>query len=159
MRQRWLIAPILVGCVSAGAALAQPAFTASKTVGTVPGVCAPTGAIVVPPGANNVTYCYTITSLLGNSTMYSLTDDRLGSLVANATLGAGATAQILVNTLVNGSVTNVATWTVAGFSSQVASAQVNVGADVPTLADVGLVALGLALAAAGVLAVRGVRPV
>jgi hypothetical protein len=154
MRQRCLTGLSVVCCALAGAALAQPAFTGTKTVGTTPGVCAPTSAIVVPPGGNAVTYCYTITSLLGSDTTYSLTDDQLGSIVGNATLPAGASVQNLVNTFVNGSITNVATWTVPSFPDATANAQVTTGVDVPTLTDVGLVALGFALAAAGAVAMR-----
>jgi hypothetical protein len=56
---------------------------------------------------------------------------------------------------VNGSITNIASLTVGGVPSGTAAAQVNMGnADVPTLTDLGLVALGLALAAAGVVVMR-----
>jgi hypothetical protein len=154
MRQRWVIGLVLSLFMSAGAALSQPAFTGTKTVGTTPGVCAPTSAIVVPPGGNAVTYCYTITSLLGSDTSYSLVDDRLGLIVGNASLPAGATVQNIVNTFVNGSITNVANWSVPGQGGATATAQVSVGVDVPTMTDLGLVALGFALAAAGVVAMR-----
>lgn len=153
MMQRGRIGLVLC-CAWAGAALAQSSFTTTKTVGTAPGVCAPTAAITLPPGPANVTYCYVITNGSGTNASYSLSDDKLGLLVANASLPLGATSQILVNAVVNGSTTNVANWTVPGFSSMVASAQVSNGVDVPTLTDLGLVALGMALAATGVVAIR-----
>jgi hypothetical protein len=154
MKRRSILV-LVAAAVSAGAAFAQSQVTVTKTVGTAPGVCAPTSAIQIPPGAANVTYCYRVVNAGGGNVTYVLTDDKLGVLAANATVGAGSTTQLLVDTTVNGSITNIATLTVGGVPVSTAAAQVGLGgADVPTLTDLGLVALGLALAAAGVVVMR-----
>ena len=139
--------------VSAGAALAQ--VTVTKTVGTAPGICASTSVIQVPPGPADVTYCYRVANAGGTNVTYVLTDDQLGLVAGNTTVGPGSTDQYLVETTVNGSITNVATLSVGGTPVSTASAQVGTGgADIPTLTDLGLVALGLALAAAGAVVMR-----
>jgi hypothetical protein len=154
MKRRSILV-LVVAAVSAGAAFAQSQVTVTKTVGTAPGVCAPSAVLVVPPGPTNVTYCYTITNAGGSNATYTLTDDKLGVLAGNATVAGGSTAQLLVNTVVNGSITNIASLSVFGVPVGSAAAQVSMGgADVPTLTDLGLVALGLALAAAGVVVMR-----
>ena len=153
--KRRLILVLVVAAVSAGAAFAQSQVTVTKTVGTNSGVCAPTSVLQIPPGPANVTYCYTITNSGGANATYTLTDDKLGLIAGNATVAGGSTAQFLVNTVVNGSIANIANLSVFGVPVGSATAQVNVGgADVPTLTDLGLVALGLALAAAGVVVMR-----
>ena len=60
-----------------------PAISLTKTVGTVPGVCAATDQVTVPYGAS-VYYCYQIENT-GSVTMtvHTLVDDHLGALVTN----------------------------------------------------------------------------
>jgi hypothetical protein len=146
---------LLVAAVTAGVAFAQaPPVSVTKTVGTAAGVCANSTLVVVPPGLANVTYCYTISNAGGGNATYTLTDDKLGLIAANQTVGPFGTVQLLRSTTVNGSITNVANLTVFGIPVGTAAAQVTMGADVPTLTDLGLVALGLALAAAGVVVMR-----
>ncbi len=152
---RRLILVLVVASVSAGAAFAQSQVTVTKTVGTAPGVCAPSSLIVVPPGPTNVTYCYRITNAGAGNVSYSVIDDQLGVIAGNQTVGGGSTAQFLVSTVINGSITNIANLSVFGSPAGSATAQVDMGgSDVPTLTDLGLVALGLALAAAGVVVMR-----
>jgi hypothetical protein len=152
---RRLILSFAMASVLAGAGIAQSQVTVQKTVGTTSGICSSTTVIQVPPGAANVTYCYKVVNTSGGNVTYTLTDDKLGLLAANSTIGPASTVQFLLDTVVNGSITNIATLSVAGIPVSTAAADVgNGGLDVPTLTDLGLVALGLALAAAGAVAMR-----
>ena len=56
------------------------ALVLTKTVGTTPGVCAPTSSISVDSGTT-VYYCYTVTNV-GTTTAstHSLVDDQLGTI-------------------------------------------------------------------------------
>ncbi len=96
-------------CASAG-----PAIALTKTVGTVPAVCAATDAITVSSGTP-VYYCYEVENT-GDVTFefHTLEDDQLGAIFVNApvTLTPGATYEAIVETTVSGSsVTNTGTWT------------------------------------------------
>ena len=98
-------------CASAG-----PAIALTKTVGTVPAVCAATDTITVSSGTP-VYYCYDVENT-GDVTFefHTLDDDQLGQVFFNApyTLVPGATFQAIVETTVSGSsVTNTGTWTAA----------------------------------------------
>ena len=61
-------------------ALPAPAITLTKTVGTVPGVCAATDSITVAPGTT-VYYCYDVANT-GNLTLnlHNLADSELGTI-------------------------------------------------------------------------------
>ena len=61
---------------------AAPGLDLVKTVGTDPAACAPTGAIVLPPGGGTVVYCYRATNT-GNVTFtsHTLADSELGTLL------------------------------------------------------------------------------
>jgi len=92
----------------------QPAITLTKTVGTVPGDCATTDTIVVPPGTD-VYYCYTVTNT-GNVTLgiHDLTDDQLGDLLTGYLLDLAPGDSVeLTTSAVNISTTtvNTGTWT------------------------------------------------
>ncbi len=96
--------------VQAGA----PAITLSKTVGTVPGVCATTDNIAITAGTT-VYYCYQATNT-GNVTLnaHSLVDDKLGTLLNNFpyALAPGASSpEVIVPAMPMATVTNNATWT------------------------------------------------
>ena len=96
--------------VEAGA----PAITLTKTVGTVPGVCAATDAISVPAGTE-VYYCYQAENT-GDVTfeVHSLADNVLGQVLSNLpyTLAPGAfSPQVIVPRTINATTVNTATWT------------------------------------------------
>ncbi|KAB2966320.1 MAG: hypothetical protein F9K18_05765 [Thermoanaerobaculia bacterium] len=89
-------------------------ITLTKTVGTAPGVCAPTDEITVVTGAE-VYYCYTVENT-GTLTLnlHDLVDDQLGVLLEDEpiTLAPGATHQIISSAVViTAPVVNNATWT------------------------------------------------
>jgi PKD repeat protein len=95
-----------------------PGLTMSKTVGTVPAVCAATDAISVGPGTT-VYYCYTVTNT-GNVmfTSHDLADDQLGAIFTGLTytLVPGAsydtvTAGLSIPAVINTTTTNTGTWT------------------------------------------------
>jgi uncharacterized repeat protein (TIGR01451 family) len=99
-----------------------PAITLIKTVGTTPGVCAPTSAITVDPGTT-VYYCYTVTNT-GNVTLnlHDLADDQLGTIFLglNYALTPGSSvntvaAGLSIPAVINTTTTNTATWT--GYNS------------------------------------------
>ena len=105
-------------CASAG-----PSIALTKTVGTVPAVCAATDNITVASGTP-VYYCYDVENT-GDVTFefHTLDDDQLGQIFVNTpyTLNPGDTFQAIVETTVSGSsVTNTGTWTakdsVGGFT-------------------------------------------
>lgn len=89
-------------------------ITLTKTVGTVPAVCATTDEISVNSGTE-VYYCFEVENV-GTDTfeLHDLVDDQLGVLLDDEpiTLGPGATHQIITGPVViNAPVTNSATWT------------------------------------------------
>lgn len=95
--------------------LPRPAVELTKTVGTVPAVCAPTTTISVATGAD-VYYCYHIENTGGVTFEYhTLVDDQLGTLLSNApvTLAPGATYDHIEMATINAPVINHATWTAA----------------------------------------------
>ena len=92
----------------------EPAIVLTKTVGTVPGVCATTDDITVPAGTE-VYYCYQAENT-GNVTFnfHDLVDSELGVVLDDLpyTLAPGALSpQVIVPETPMFSVTNVATWT------------------------------------------------
>ncbi|WP_431777273.1 IPTL-CTERM sorting domain-containing protein [Ottowia caeni] len=108
------------------------ALVLTKTVGTTPGVCAPTSSISVDSGTT-VYYCYTVTNV-GTTTAstHSLVDDQLGTIFSglNHTLAPGAsidtvTLGLSVPVVISTTTTNTATWT-SGSLSASASAAVTV---------------------------------
>ena len=94
----------------------DPAIALTKTVGTVPAVCAATDNITVASGTP-VYYCYEVENTGGVTFEYhTLDDDILGQVFVNVpvTLNPGDTYQAIVETTVSGaSVTNTGTWTAA----------------------------------------------
>ena len=70
---------------------AAPGLSLVKTVGTDPAACAPTGAIVLPPGGGTVVYCYRATNT-GNVTFtsHTLADSELGTLLNDFAYALGA---------------------------------------------------------------------
>ena len=92
----------------------QPyAIELTKTVGTVPGVCATTDSIVVPPGFD-VYYCYTVRNIgLNALSTHDLVDSELGTLFTGMShsLAPGDTYSYIEPATVNATVTNTATWT------------------------------------------------
>jgi hypothetical protein len=117
-----LVCLAVVGLVWAAApvAVAQPVtpdITLTKTVGTTPGVCAPTSTITVAAGTE-VTYCYEVQNT-GNIALnyHDLVDDQLGALLDEFpfALAPGASTFLLETATPLATVTNTATWT--AFSS------------------------------------------
>ncbi len=74
---------------------AQILIEASKTVETVPGVCAEESSIEVPYQRNetDLYYCYTTTSLYNSALRVSIGDDQLGWIIQNEILPPHATRQ------------------------------------------------------------------
>ena len=147
-----------------------PGISVSKTVGTTPGVCAASSNITVAPGTT-VYYCYTVTNTGDVAfALHDLVDDQLGTILTglNYALAPGAsvntvTAGLSISAVINVATTNVATWTAynsaPGDGAQAqATAVVQVSAfepqSIPTLSELGLLALVLLLAVAGVLVLR-----
>ncbi|MER2598813.1 MAG: hypothetical protein ABTQ73_04790 [Caldilineales bacterium] len=96
----------------------EPSIIVTKTVGTVPGVCATESSILVAAGTT-VYYCYTVTNT-GNVifTTHDLYDDQLGQIFSGLAyvLNPGAsvntvTAGLSVPAVINTPTVNVATWT------------------------------------------------
>jgi hypothetical protein len=106
------------GCVRAVDAM--PAVELTKTVGTVPGVCATTDYIELPdPVGGVVYYCYTIKNV-GNITLplHDLMDDQLGTIFTglNYALAPGASvntvaAGLSISANVTKTTENIGTWT------------------------------------------------
>jgi hypothetical protein len=98
--------------------IAAESISLVKTVGTTPGVCATTSNISVSAGAT-VYYCYTVTNnTLSTLATHSLSDDKLGALMANVaqSLAPGASTNTValgktVTATINDTTTNNATWT------------------------------------------------
>ncbi|MFZ2487532.1 MAG: choice-of-anchor J domain-containing protein, partial [Anaerolineae bacterium] len=95
-----------------------PSLALTKTVGTVPGVCAATSNIAVPTGTT-VYYCYTVTNT-GDVpfTTHDLVDDQLGTIFNGAAylLNPGETVNtvtlgVTASAVLNAPTVNVATWT------------------------------------------------
>ena len=151
-RSIW-VAAVLLG-LSVASAQPLPVPTVSKTVGTGGG-CATTSSITVVSGTQ-VNYCYQITNPLNTTLFFALVDDRLGS-VANGSVGGLGTDNEFANaTINNGTVTNIATWFYSNENTSIsgnvtASATVAATAaplvSVPTLSDLGLIALGMGILA------------
>ena len=92
----------------------SPSIVLSKTVGTIPGVCAATDNIAVAAGTE-VYYCYQ-TQNTGNVTfeLHDLVDDQLGTVLSNLpyTLAPGAfSPQVIVPKTITVDTVNTATWT------------------------------------------------
>ncbi len=151
----------VVSCLLLAAAIArgQALPTVSKTVGTAPPPsCATTNSVTVTPGST-VYYCYQITNPSSGTLYYRLTDDHLGTLVNNRSVGPNATSTIFANAsvsnFVNGTVnpiTNIADWQFLSpgilFPMQNATATATVSRPaVPTLSDLGIILLGVSLLA------------
>jgi hypothetical protein len=101
----------------------QAAITLSKTVGTTPGVCAPTNSVTVTTGTD-VYYCFVATNT-GTVTFnfHDLVDDHLGTVLNDLpyVLAPGASSpEVIVDDTAAATVTNLATWTgltsVAGYT-------------------------------------------
>ena len=88
-------------------------LSVNKTVGTDANVCATTDSIEVEPGTR-VAYCYMVTNT-GDETLlfHDLVDDKLGTVLGNFSyaLVPDASAFLTQTSIINGSVTNTATWT------------------------------------------------
>ena len=93
---------------------ANPAISLTKTVGTVPGVCAVTDTITVATGTE-VYYCYQVENTGGVTFEYhDLVDDQVGTVLDNFpySLAPGAFGpQVIEPYTVTGPVVNTATWT------------------------------------------------
>jgi len=91
------------------------AIELTKTVGTVPAVCAPTNIISVATGAD-VYYCYHVENT-GSVTFeyHTLDDDQLGNLLMNfpQTLAPGATYDHIEMATISTPTVNNASWTAA----------------------------------------------
>jgi subtilisin-like proprotein convertase family protein len=121
--------------IEAGGNVARIRLT--KTVGTTPGVCAPTDEITVVTGVE-VYYCYTVENI-GTLTLnfHDLVDDQLGVLFENEpiTLAPGATHEIISSAVViTAPVVNNATWTARAVElvSQCSGAPILLPAGAPT---------------------------
>ena len=90
-----------------------PGISLTKTVGTVPAVCAATDSITVATGTP-VFYCFHVenTGVVALN-FHDLVDDHLGTLLSNAaiSLPPGATYDHIVSDTAMATVTNTATWT------------------------------------------------
>ncbi len=111
-----------------------PSISLTATVGTTPGACAASTALLIDPGTE-VTYCYTVTNT-GNIafSLHDLEDDRLGQLLSGAAqaLAPGESYSWLHAAVPAQSQTHVATWTaynagMADLSTAQATVQVSVG--------------------------------
>jgi hypothetical protein len=110
----------------------------TKTVGTVPAVCAATTAIIVPAGTT-VHYCYEVTNT-GTITLtrHDLVDSELGQLLTGHVfpLGPADTTFVTQSTVINVTTVNTATWTAYNLEAEVNPRQVT---DVATSSDAALV--------------------
>lgn len=111
----WTTSEVFSGGAWITDAVAGPAISLTKTVGTTPAVCAPTDTITVGFGTE-VTYCYTVENI-GDTTLefHDLEDDQLGTLLTDFpfTLVPGGTAEVLATATITAPVTNTGTWTAA----------------------------------------------
>ncbi len=93
-----------------------PSIELTKTVGTVPGVCAATDTVTVSTGTT-VYYCY-VAENTGDVTFnfHDLDDDQLGEILDDLpyVLAPGAfSPEVIVPDVVSGPVVNTGTWTAA----------------------------------------------
>jgi hypothetical protein len=104
--------------LAATAAAAAPGITVTKTVGTVPGVCATTSEITVLPGTT-VYYCYGVRNTGDVSLgIHDLVDSQLGTLLTGIvyTLAPGVSVDTVLGgftfaAVIDDDTTNTATWT------------------------------------------------
>ncbi len=93
--------------------LEGPNILLDKTVGTDPGICAPSDMIDVAPGTD-VYYCYEVTNT-GTITLsiHDLTDSELGTILDafNFNLSPGASVFLTQTTNITETTINTATWT------------------------------------------------
>jgi uncharacterized repeat protein (TIGR01451 family) len=118
---------------SAGAWIEVASISLVKTVGTDPGVCAPTSQIAVPAGTT-VYYCYTATNTGGVPlSNHDIVDSELGAIVSlQLVLAPGDSAFVsAVPTVINATTTNTATWT--AYTPGVATASAEASATVEVL--------------------------
>ncbi len=98
---------------------AAPGLSLVKTVGTDPAACAPTGAIVLPPGGGTVVYCYRATNT-GNVTFtsHTLADSELGTLLNDFAypLGPSASTFVTASAMITQTTANSASWTASSVS-------------------------------------------
>jgi len=125
---------------------------------TPPPSCAGSTVVAVLAGSP-LYYCYETTNLANTTLQYQIVDDQLGSIVANRSIGPLAGDMVWANTTLPvgvPSLTNVATWSVAGMASGSAAAQATANAIAPVPATSGtmLVLLGLALAVTATVMLR-----
>jgi hypothetical protein len=117
MRLRLTVLAAIAGLVALpwlAAAQPAPSISLTKTVGTVPGVCAVTDAVTVTAGTE-VYYCFVATNT-GATTFefHDLVDSELGTILNDLpyTLAPGASSpQVIVPETPMATVTNTATWT------------------------------------------------
>jgi hypothetical protein len=92
----------------------EPAIVLTKTVGTDPALCAPTGTLFLPVGGGEVTYCYRIRNT-GNITLsqHTLLDDQLGTILTGFpfNLSPGASVFLTQSVQITSTTINSATWT------------------------------------------------
>lgn len=106
-------APQGIPFVVEGTGVSGPGVTLTKTVGDVPGECAPGDSVTVT-NETPVEYCFTVENTgsvaLGNHT---LEDDHLGTILEDLSylLLPGESVQVLVSDVATTTVTNTATWT------------------------------------------------
>jgi hypothetical protein len=85
----------------------------TKTVGTIPGLCATTDTIVIPAGID-VTYCYRVMNT-GDVTLdsHDLFDDQLGTILSDFSysLAPGNSGFLTQTATINAMTVNTATWT------------------------------------------------
>ena len=146
---------VLVGVLMPSLVLADGAsIQVTKTVGTAPGCPQANHSLTVPPGTP-VTYCYEVTNTGGDSlTVHTLTDDVLGEIGGNQTLGPGQSLTLSKTVTAGTSVTNTASITATvGTSTDVVTgsdvANLKVTPVAPVASSTGLVIISILLAAAG----------
>jgi hypothetical protein len=109
---------VAAATVAASAALAAPGIAVTKTVGTVPGVCATTPEITVLPGTT-VYYCYAVRNT-GDVTLgvHDIVDSELGTLLSGVaySLAPGASVDTVLggftySAVIGADTTNTVTWT------------------------------------------------
>ncbi len=127
----------------------MPAISLTKTVGTIPGLCAVSEEITVASGTA-VTYCYQVTNT-GNIdfTLSDLDDDQLGNLFAGSAilLNPGDTAQHLETAVIVSTSTNIGAWTAYQRSGPSATAfsnpaTVNVSGQAPLECNSAIIGFG-----------------
>lgn len=93
----------------------NPSIAFTKTVGTDPGVCAVSEALVLPPGGGEATYCYRVTND-GDAAfaLHDLIDSELGVLLDGFAydLPPGASVWVTQTAVLTRTTVNTATWAV-----------------------------------------------